>query len=124
MATGEHTRNQFNFSERASQTFNNPPKSRGVHTEPPPVTQYQNEVSQWKVHDSYKSDFILTQSIEQEGTARNISFEDKLASVVLSEEDCNSTKADTIHSQNMEHALKTMERLVNQNAEDEGWLFK
>mmetsp|Transcript_32575 Transcript_32575/g.68390 ORF Transcript_32575/g.68390 Transcript_32575/m.68390 type:complete len:722 (-) Transcript_32575:752-2917(-) len=117
-AGGEHTRNQFNFSERASQTFNNPPKSRGVHTEPPPITQYQDEVSQWKVYDSYKSDFLLSQSIDkQDGTARNITFDDKLASVVLAE--ANDKKADTIHSENMEHALKTMERLVNQNAEDE-----
>mmetsp|Transcript_18991 Transcript_18991/g.33423 ORF Transcript_18991/g.33423 Transcript_18991/m.33423 type:complete len:714 (+) Transcript_18991:248-2389(+) len=116
-AVGDHTRNQFNFSERASQTFNNPPKSRGVHTEPPPITQYQDEVSQWKIHDSYKSDFLISQSMD--GSARNISFDDKLASIVLAQEDSNDNKADTIHSENMEHALKTMERLVNQNAEDE-----
>ncbi|KAL7550236.1 hypothetical protein ACHAWF_013476 [Thalassiosira exigua] len=118
--TMEHTKNQFNFSERASQTFNNPLKSRGVHTEPPPITQYQDEVSQWKIHDSYKSEFILIQSIDkQDGGARNISFEDKLASIVLAKEEASESKTDTIHSKNMENALKAMERLVNQNAEDE-----
>lgn len=116
---GEHTKNQFNFSERASQTFINPPKSRGVHTEPPPITAYSDEVSQWRIHDSYKSEFLLTQSIDQqEGGLRNLSFEDKLASIVSTPSDSKG-KADTIHSENMEHALKTMERLVNQNAEDE-----
>lgn len=115
-----HTKNQFNFSERASQTFNNPLKSRGTHTEPPPVTQYQDSVSQWKIHDSYKSEFLLSQSIDrQDGSARNISFEDKLASIVLAKEDPGDSKTDTIHSKDMENALKTMERLVNQNAEDE-----
>ena len=120
-AVGDHAKNQFNFSERASQTFNNPMRSIGVHTEPPPVTQYQNEVSQWKIHDSYKSDYLLTQSIDkQQGSARSISFEDKLASIVLAKsESDDDDKADTIHSENMEYALKTMERLVNQNAEDE-----
>lgn len=76
-AVGDHAKNQFNFSERASQTFNNPMRSIGVHTEPPPVTQYQNEVSQWKIHDSYKSDYLLTQSIDkQQGSARSLSFEE------------------------------------------------
>ncbi|KAL7537747.1 hypothetical protein ACHAXR_008038 [Thalassiosira sp. AJA248-18] len=116
----DHTKNQFNFSERASQTFNNPMKSRGVHTEPPPTTQYQDEVSQWKIHDSYTSEYLLNQSIDKlEGGARNISFEDKLASIVLSQEESNGNETDTIHSENMESALKTVERLVNQNAEDE-----
>jgi len=131
----DHTKNQFNFSERASQTFNNPLKSVGVHTEPPPVTQYQDEVSQWKIHDSYKSDFLLNQSVEQAADGgstnalRSISFEDKLASIVLTREEepvadtttgsSSTQQTDTIHSENMENALKTMERLVNQNAEDE-----
>lgn len=30
-------KNQFNYSERAAQTFNNTLRSRGVATEPPPV---------------------------------------------------------------------------------------
>ena len=118
----DHTKNQFNFSERASQTFNNPLKSRGVHTEPPPMTQYQDDVSQWKVHDSYKSDFLLNQSVDKQadGSLKNISFEDRLASIVLSNDNPTDTKhTDTIHSKNMEVALKTMERLVNQNGEDE-----
>ncbi|KAL9188369.1 hypothetical protein ACHAXT_006747 [Thalassiosira profunda] len=116
----DSSKNQFNFSERASQTFNNPLKSRGVHTEPPPVTQYSDDVSQWKIHDSYKSEFLLTQSIDKlEGGARTISFEDKLASIVLKDEPSGDAQTDTIHSESMDSALKTVERLVNHNAEDE-----
>ena len=33
-------KNQFNYSERAAQTFNNTLRSRGVATEPPPVVRY------------------------------------------------------------------------------------
>jgi hypothetical protein len=32
-------KNQFNYSERAAQTFNNTLRSRGVATEPPPVVR-------------------------------------------------------------------------------------
>jgi dynein intermediate chain 1 len=115
----DHAKNQFNFSERASQTFNYPLKSSGVNTEPPPMTQYQDGVSQWRIYDSYKSEFIVSQHIDkQEGSAR-ISFEDKFASICVAKKDSDDSNADTIHSKSMEHSLKTMERLVNQNAEDE-----
>lgn len=116
----DHTKNQFNFSERASQTFNNPLKSRGVNTEPPPITQYEDDVNQWRVYDSYKSDFILNQSIDkQEGGVRNISFDDKLASIVLSKDAPSAAKTEIIHCKSMENALRTVERIINQNAEDE-----
>ncbi|KAL3792214.1 hypothetical protein ACHAW5_004089 [Stephanodiscus triporus] len=117
--SNDHAKNQFNFSERASQTFNYPLKSSGVNTEPPPMTQYQDGVSQWRIHDSYKSEFLVSQHIDkQEGSAR-ISFEDKFASIFVAKKDSDDSKADTIHGKSMEHSLKTMERLVNQNAEDE-----
>jgi dynein intermediate chain 1 len=119
-AKTNQAKNQFNFSERASQTFNNPLKSRGMNTEPPPITQYQDEINQWKVFDSYTSDFILNQSIDkQDGSTRNVTFEDKLASIVYSTEEPNAARAEIIHCRTMENALKTMERLINQNAEDE-----
>ena len=126
----DRAKNQFNFSERATQSYNNPQKERAVHTEPPPVTQYSDEVSQWMIFDSYKSDFLLTESMEKSDSVRNLSFEDRLASIVSSSDeggDPSSSSSggsgrgavDTIHSESMESALKTMERLVNQNAEDE-----
>ena len=121
-------KNQFNFSERASQTFNNPLKSRAINTEPPLVTEYQDDVNQWKIYDSYKTDFIINQKMmeNQGGT------EDKLTSMLL-DNDMEPTSSsssprtsnaeqhslDTIHSETMGNALKIMERLVNQNAQDE-----
>ena len=112
-------KNQFNFSERASQTFNNPLKSRCVNTEPPRVTQYQDDVSQWKIYDSYKEDFLVNQKMME-----NQWLEDKLASVLMEKSSSSSKSSaqrslDTIHSEAMANALKIMERLVNQNAQDE-----
>lgn len=39
-------KNQFNYSERAAQTFNNPMKDRCVETVPPPVVQFKSIVTQ------------------------------------------------------------------------------
>lgn len=123
-------KNQFNFSERASQTFNNPLKSRGANTEPPLVTQYQNDVSQWRIYDSYREDFLVNQKMLEKQF-----LEDKLTSVMLDNKNettatsrpskSSSTRSseqrslDTIHSETMANTLKIMERLVNQNAQDE-----
>jgi dynein intermediate chain 1 len=124
-------KNQFNFSERASQTFNNPLKSRGANTEPPLVTQYQNDVSQWNIYDSYREDFLVNQKMLEKQF-----LEDKLTSVMLDNKNETTTTSsrpsmssstrsseqrslDTIHSETMASALKIMERLVNQNAQDE-----
>jgi hypothetical protein len=39
-------RNQFNFSERASQTLNNAMRERGTMTEPPPSVEYSSQCTQ------------------------------------------------------------------------------
>ena len=117
LASCEKNKNQFNYSDRAAQTFNNPLRSTGVSTEPPPVTQYTANVSQWQVYDSYMNEYMITAMEQNDGSAdkRKISFEDRI-SVVLEDE---GAKEDTIHSASMAKALKITERLVNQNAQDE-----
>merc|ERR1719199_1631665 len=49
-------RNQFNFSERASQTFNPVLRERGISTEPPPTTGFVDTVTQWSIFDRYMQD--------------------------------------------------------------------
>ena len=44
--TFETGKNQFNYSERAAQTYTNPLRTRSVETEPPPVMSYMATVSQ------------------------------------------------------------------------------
>lgn len=116
----EHIKNQFNYSDRASQTFNNPLKSRGMHTEPPPKTQFSEQVTQWMIYDSYKDECIINMmEHKQESGSRNVSFEDKLASIVLEKGEVAHDMSDMMHSEDMASALKIIGRLVNQNAEDE-----
>ena len=42
----DQLRNQFNFSERASQTLNNALRDRGTMTEPPPSVEYSSQCTQ------------------------------------------------------------------------------
>ena len=60
-------KNQFNYSERAAQTFNNTLRSRGVATEPPPVVQFASTVTQWDIFDAYMSDY-RKQAQDEEAT--------------------------------------------------------
>ena len=55
--TEESGKNQFNYSERAAQTFNNPLRERGVSTEPPPVITFGATLTQWEIYDFYMTDY-------------------------------------------------------------------
>ncbi|XP_033750678.1 dynein intermediate chain 2, ciliary-like isoform X4 [Pecten maximus] len=56
-AGGKKLTNQFNYSERASQTYNNPYRERGTATEPPPRATFAGSVTQWEIFDAYNEDF-------------------------------------------------------------------
>jgi len=112
-----NSKNRFNYSERSSQTFNNPSRNRGVSTEPPAVAQYSASVSQWDIYDSYIGAHLVDEmeNVQDTSDRKTVAFEDKIA--VVLDEDKNG-KSDN-SGKDMASALKIMERLVNQNAEDE-----
>lgn len=49
--------NQFNYSDRASQTNNNPLRDRTTMTEPPPRVNFSANANQWEIFDAYQEDF-------------------------------------------------------------------
>ena len=53
---GPKIMNQFNYSERAAQTQNQPPRDRETMTDPPPRLNFSGSVSQWEIHDTYVED--------------------------------------------------------------------
>lgn len=110
----EKGKNQFNYSDRSSQTFNNSNRNRAVSTEPPPVTQYSATVSQWLIYDTYIGSHLvgMIENKNESMDKKSVSFENKIA-VILDEESQRDNGRD------MAKSLKIMERLVNQNAEDE-----
>lgn len=46
-------RNQFNFQERSSQTFNMPLRTKGMKTDPPVLSNFSLETTQWQIFDAY-----------------------------------------------------------------------
>ena len=49
-------RNQFNFSERAATTANNPLRDRATMTDPPPTIIFSADATQWEIYDAYIED--------------------------------------------------------------------
>lgn len=129
-------KNQFNFSERASQTFNNPLRDREISTEPPPTTEFGANVTHWEIFDTYVEDVEKTNAAK---AAKESKASKKLASGAngAGEDDffagpntaangnnntdssSSTTTSALFQSDSLAFALKTMERLVNQNAESE-----
>merc|ERR1711871_1376480 len=115
-------KNQFNYSERAAQTFNNPLRNRGIETQPPPVCSFAATISQWEIYDAYMEQWeaqerekALTSKDKKGGAKANpYAAEDKEDEVPADGKD-----DDMVYSQAMAGSLRIMERMVNQNAEDE-----
>lgn len=108
-SVADKSKNQFNFSDRATQTLNNKLRNRFVCTEPPPVAQYNENVTQWQIYDSYVNELMVT----------NMEHSDAQPTQIKTEPEENSAESNSIHGKDMSLALKIIERLVNQNAQDE-----
>mmetsp|Transcript_40851 Transcript_40851/g.65618 ORF Transcript_40851/g.65618 Transcript_40851/m.65618 type:complete len:688 (+) Transcript_40851:256-2319(+) len=130
MQAKEITKNQFNYSDRAAQTFNNPKKIRGVSTKPPELRHYQESVSQWEIYDLYVSKFlesIKDQEIMNAAAKKKkkvnraisgaVGVDGELEVATESEKKQKSKEGDLVHGEDMSKSLKILERMANQNAE-------
>jgi dynein intermediate chain 1 len=115
-------RNQFDFAERASQTFNLTLRERIMSTEPPPSSTVSGFVNQAEMYDSYIRDIerqnYLKEKLEREKLAAKEGKDlkkleaEKAAPVPEKSED-------VVHSAAMSRSLKIAERMVMQNYHDE-----
>ena len=103
-------RNQFNFSERASQTLNNALRDRGTMTEPPPSVEYSSQCTQWEMYDAYIED--IERKKEMEGKKGK---KDKGGGTTTKKKENQGGSEDIVHSAAMAHAAKILERMTNQN---------
>ena len=103
-------KNQFNFTDRASQTFNNPLRSRYIMTEPPPIITFSSIASQWDIYDAYKEEEMQQKvAVGKKGkSGKDDKKRDDIQGVEQNE--------DILNSPQMLLSLKTMERMVNQNS--------
>eukprot|EP00002_Diphylleia_rotans_P011802 TRINITY_DN2321_c0_g1_i3.p1 TRINITY_DN2321_c0_g1~~TRINITY_DN2321_c0_g1_i3.p1 ORF type:complete len:638 (-),score=139.64 TRINITY_DN2321_c0_g1_i3:1739-3652(-) len=118
-ASGTATKSSFDYSERATQTYNNPPKHRASLTEPPPIATFSENVTQWEIFDAYASDLdrIKHQKEKAKKTeAKEVSKEDEAQ---ITKQSKHVTSDDAIHTTDFMIAAKVMERMVNQNTFNE-----
>lgn len=115
-AKKEALRNQFNYSERASQTFNNPYRQRGTATDPPPRLTFSANANQWEIFDAYEADLAKQNALKEKPKQLPPSFgkknqkkKKKLVSFDSGSDDVNR----------VERAAKIIERMVNQNTFDD-----
>jgi len=124
----EISKNQFNYSDRAAQTFNNPKKTRGISTKPPELRHYKDSVSQWEIYDLYVNKFLegikdqeimIAATKRKKKTTRSISLnaDDSLEAQSIEEQKKSNKDTDLVHGEDMSKSLKVVERMVNQNAE-------
>ncbi|CAD7695357.1 unnamed protein product [Ostreobium quekettii] len=117
-------RNQFNFSDRAAQTFNNPMRERATFTEPPPTSAMAGSVSQWEIYDQYIQD-IERQKVQEEinkakaAAKKGGAVPSQAPKPSAEEEDENKDTSNTIQGPEMSRAAHVLERMVNQNTFDE-----
>ncbi|XP_078368950.1 dynein intermediate chain 2, ciliary-like isoform X2 [Oculina patagonica] len=107
--------NQFNFSERASQTYNNPYRERGTSTEPPPRANFSATANQWEIYDAYVEDLQKQEKLKEKESRKAQSFkkdDDKKKKLMQVE-----VQGDDISR--IAKPCKIVERMVNQNTYDD-----
>lgn len=110
----EIRKNQFNFSERAVQTFNNPMRERCISTKASAVARFAGTVSQWEMYDQYMYDYTAQVA---EGYLERKDWTPTLGGELAVS--AHTRNGDMVHSRRMGAALKILERMVSQNGEDE-----
>jgi len=104
--------NQFNYSDRASQTNNNPLRDRTTMTEPPPRVNFSANANQWEIFDAYQEDFEENQKKQEKVKPSKIK---KPAG--KNEKSNQSEQSDDLLKATK--SAKILERMVNQNTFDE-----
>lgn len=107
--------NQFNFSERASQTYNNPYRERGSQTEPPPRANFSSTANQWEIYDAYTED--LEKQAEEKAKEKKAAPSKKDDEKTKKKLTALETQSDDISR--IDNAAKIIERMVNQNTFDD-----
>uniref|UniRef100_A0A8C8S6H7 Dynein axonemal intermediate chain 1 n=1 Tax=Pelusios castaneus TaxID=367368 RepID=A0A8C8S6H7_9SAUR len=108
--------NQFNFSERASQTFTNPLRERACQMEPPPRATFSASANQWEIYDAYVEELQKLEKSKEKEKQKPL--------VAKKEDKPRGRKLTSLESQSddvtkVTKAAKIVERMVNQNTFDD-----
>ncbi|XP_059957340.1 dynein axonemal intermediate chain 1 [Mesoplodon densirostris] len=108
--------NKLNFSERASQTCNNPFRDRECQTEPPPRTNFSATANRWKIYDAYMEE-LGKQEKNKEKEKTETPVAKKMEKMAMRKLTSVESQSDDITK--LTRAAKIMERMVNQNTYDD-----
>mmetsp|Transcript_10789 Transcript_10789/g.40337 ORF Transcript_10789/g.40337 Transcript_10789/m.40337 type:complete len:681 (-) Transcript_10789:75-2117(-) len=120
-------KNQFNFSSRATQTLNNTMVEESVATEPPPTMEFCATATQWEIYDAYV-EMLAQQKLnvqKKQSKSKGLSEEDSapltqsLISQSIQNDTTGTSDLQVIHSTDMARSVKLMERMINQNQNEE-----
>mmetsp|Transcript_34370 Transcript_34370/g.61590 ORF Transcript_34370/g.61590 Transcript_34370/m.61590 type:complete len:646 (-) Transcript_34370:475-2412(-) len=107
-------KNQFNFCDRASQTFNNALRDRTAMTEPPPIITFSSTATQWEIYDAYVEEAKAQAAAAAKANAKPTIGAKKTDNKAVDDAVMEGSD-DILNSANMLHSLRLMERMVNQN---------
>jgi dynein intermediate chain 1 len=126
-------KNQFSFSARATQTYLNPLRDRGMSTFPAPRKSFKFQVTQWDIFDSYLAgnscslhmysrSFVI--ELQAQNAARDAARDSgrsfgggKDQDTPVEEEEIEEKPRGPYFNPAMRWASKLMERLVNMNSD-------
>ncbi|CAF3800983.1 unnamed protein product, partial [Adineta steineri] len=118
---GKKLTNQFNFSERASQTYNNPCRNRETFVEQTPRAVFTDNVSQWSIFDAYNEDFEQQQKLKEKESKKHTlkKDDDRKKKFVPSDQQAGDEFAKFVRSKTANISLKILERMINLNTFDD-----
>lgn len=112
-------KNQFNYSDRGSQTMNQSLKEHVVLTDPPPAASFGAMASAWAIYDAYEEERLQNERQAEQQRRHRAAQQGKpegAAGTIREEQTTGTVTADDIlTSSSYRSALKAMERMVNQN---------
>ncbi|XP_028261461.1 dynein, axonemal, intermediate chain 1, paralog 2 isoform X2 [Parambassis ranga] len=112
---GPKLTNKFNFSERASQTLNNPLREKSCQTEPPPRSIFSAMANQWEIYDAYHKELQKQEKNKEKQKAPCSKKDDDKSK---KKDMWLETLSDDVIT-NLSKATKIIERMVNQNTFDD-----
>ncbi|KAG5492986.1 hypothetical protein JKF63_01567 [Porcisia hertigi] len=117
-------KNQFNYSDRGSQTMNQVMKEHAVMTDPPPSATFGGLATAWAIYDAYEGDRIQSEKVaaaqrraaQAARAGKDEEYTLTSAVSIRDEADVGPKGAkELLASPEFRRALQVMERMVNQN---------
>ncbi len=105
-------RNQFNFTERAAQTYNPTTKVRTISTTPPDSSSSTGLMTQWGLYDAYVQEYErLLALVNMEKSVKEAKAR---AAAGSGEGGSKRSTGDPMHTPEMAARMRVMERIVSQ----------